>query len=56
MGLFLIAAILFGFGNVTLHKAEEICIANNGNEIITKECVLEALEPIESANHVNYNE
>lgn len=56
MGLFLIASLIFGVGNVALHEAEDICIERNGSDIITKECLVEALEPIETANHNNYNE
>lgn len=52
MGLFLVIAGAWTFfGPVTLEKAQDVCEPN----LITKECYVEALKPITTANHTNYN-
>ena len=45
MGLFLVIVMSFGFGAATLEKSKDICAPDR----ITKECFLEALEPVTRA-------
>ena len=53
MGLFLVIAGSWAFfGPITLEKAQDICEPSP----ITKECYIEALQPIDSANHDGYNQ
>ena len=52
-GLFLIFVGTIAFGTVTLEKAQDLCA---GQDHIKKSCIVEAVQPIKSANHKNYNQ